>query len=52
MVAHIEKISDVLADPDTVVKSRSDEEVSLYHKHYSGLSIGDKVGLVRNCVDS
>lgn len=42
MVAHIEKINGTLKDPDIVVKSKVDEEVSLYYKQYQGLSIGDK----------
>jgi len=39
---HTTKINETLADPDIVVKSKSDEEARLYYKHYIGLSIGDK----------
>lgn len=42
MFVHADKINETLINPDAVVKSRSDDEVNLYYKHYLGLSIGDK----------
>lgn len=42
MFMHADKINETLINPDAVVKSRSDDEVNLYYKHYLGLSIGDK----------
>lgn len=42
MVMHTPKISETLVSPHAVVKSKSDEEIRLYYKHYEGLSIGDK----------
>ncbi len=42
MTIHIEKINETLADPDIVVRSKSDEEARLYYRHYEGLSIGNK----------
>lgn len=42
MTIHTEKINETLADPDIVVRSKSDEEAKLYCRHYEGLSIGNK----------
>ncbi len=42
MLPHIPKINETIAAPDTVIKSKSDEEARLYYKHYEGLSIGNK----------
>ena len=42
MSASEAKIKETILSPDIVVKSRSDEEVRMYYKHYKGLSIGDK----------
>jgi molybdopterin synthase catalytic subunit len=42
MVTHLLKINETLANPDVVIRSRSDEEVRLYHKYYLTLTIGDK----------
>ncbi len=42
MLMHIPKINETLTVPDIVVKSKSDEEIRLYYKSYSALSIGDK----------
>jgi len=42
MAAHEAKIAETILTPDIVVKSRTDDEVRLYYKAYSGLSIGDK----------
>ena len=42
MFIHDSKIGETLSNPDTVVKSKSDEEARLYYRHYAGLSIGPK----------
>ncbi len=42
MVMHIAKIAETLLIPDNAVKSVSDEEVRLYYRQYTGLSVGDK----------
>ncbi len=41
MAAHSGKISETLSNPDSVIKSQSDEEVKLYYKQHMDLSIGD-----------
>jgi hypothetical protein len=42
IAGNIGKITETLAMPDTVVKSRTDKEARLYYKYYEGLSIGNK----------
>jgi molybdopterin synthase catalytic subunit len=42
MLNHVDKIKETLANPDIVVKSRTDEEVNLYYRYYERLSIGNK----------
>jgi len=42
MFMHDSKMVETISSPDTVIKSKSDEEARLYYKHYAGLSIGDK----------
>jgi hypothetical protein len=42
MAMNIGKITETLGVPDTVIKSRSDEEARLYYKYYEGLPIGNK----------
>ena len=42
MTLHAEKINETLADPEVVVRSKSDDEARLYYRHYAGLPIGNK----------
>ncbi|OHC03314.1 MAG: hypothetical protein A3H23_03815 [Planctomycetes bacterium RIFCSPLOWO2_12_FULL_40_19] len=42
MAMQTDKINETIANPEIVVKSKSDEEARLYYKHYEGLSIGNK----------
>ena len=42
MTLHAEKINETLADPEVVIRSKSDDEAILYYRHYAGLPIGDK----------
>jgi hypothetical protein len=37
-----ERIQETLRDPDIVVQSHRDPEVSWYHKHYSATPVGGK----------
>lgn len=37
-----DSISEVLATPEAVVRSRSDPEARLYYRHYLGTAVGDK----------
>lgn len=36
------RISETLAEPETVIQSQSDDTVRLFHRLYRGLAIGDK----------
>jgi hypothetical protein len=36
------RIDETLADPDTVVQSRSDPQVHLYYRYYQGTIVGSK----------
>ena len=42
MAMQTDKINETIANPEIVVKSKSDEETKLYYRHYIGLSIGNK----------
>lgn len=42
MSGQIDQIGETLANPDFVVRSRTDSEAELFYRHYSGPSVGGK----------
>ena len=37
-----DKLAETLLEPDVIIQSRSDETVRLFHRFYSGTTVGDK----------
>jgi hypothetical protein len=42
MYDQLDKIRETVANPDLVVKSRTDSEAELFYKHYSETPVGEK----------
>lgn len=42
MRGHENKLAETLLEPDVVIQSRSDDTVTLFHRLYRRLAIGDK----------
>ena len=42
MFGQLNRIQDTLSDPDIIVKSRSDETVELFYKHYTSTPVTEK----------
>ena len=43
MVDEVSRVAETLANPDTIVRSRTDEMVELFYKHYPSTPVTDKV---------
>jgi hypothetical protein len=46
LVGQLDKLGEVLQEPDVIVRSLRDAEVHLYHKHYSATPVTEKYLLV------
>jgi len=46
MGGQIDKLGEVLQEPDVIVQSQHDTEVYLYHKHYAATPVTEKYLLV------
>ncbi len=42
MYGQIDKIQDILSNPDIIVRSRTDPEVELFHRHYVVTPVTEK----------
>jgi hypothetical protein len=42
MVDQVLRVEETLADPDTIVQSKTDEMVELFYKHYPSTPVTDK----------
>lgn len=42
MVDQVLRVAETLANPDTIVRSRTDEMVELFYKHYPSTPVTDK----------
>ena len=42
MTDQVLRVAETLADPDTIVQSRTDEMVELFYKHYPSTPVTDK----------
>ena len=42
MSGQIERLKDTLANPDTIIRSRTDPEVELFYRHYDNTPVTEK----------
>jgi hypothetical protein len=42
MVSQLDRISETLADPDTIIRSRTDALIELFYKHYPSTPVSSK----------